>query len=318
MNIVFATDNNFVQHCCAAMTSVLYNNKNVTIYILTEGLSENNVSLLKRQAEKFNSELYVKTVDSSIISKLPMPKAAAQHISPATYYRLFVEEILPDNVDKIIYLDCDVIVRSSLLPLWNIDIEGLPLAAVYQNNSWATNKYKVKMSAYERLNMVDAKGYFNAGVLLINVKYWREINARMLLLDFMRNHYERIVHHDQDILNGCFYRDVVSISDIWNCRLPIKKGFYGEAFLDKRKIRKIKSDAVIVHYVNRPKPWEFACNNPYVSEYFRYLDMTPFAGWRPAVKWSNIYTFRIRPILVNIKHFFDRVFSTGIYSKQYK
>lgn len=313
MNIVLATDNNFIQHCCVTITSILCNNKDVDIFIITEGLSAENENVLKTQTEKYGGRFHIALVDKKVIAKLPMPKTAAMHISPATYYRLFVAELLPESVDKLIYLDCDIIVRGSLEEYWNIDIEGKPLAAVYQRNSWATNTYKGRISSYVRLDMKDAVGYFNAGSLLINLKYWREQDVQNKLLSFMETHYDRIISHDQDILNGCFYKQVLPISSIWNCRLPMKAEYYGDKYLSKDDIKMITQSAIVIHFVNRPKPWEYACNHPYAKEYYKYLDMTPFAGWRPAFCFKNIYQYDVRPFLVNVKHSIDKVLKTGFY-----
>ena len=319
MNIVLATDNNFIQHCCVTITSILCNNKDVDIFIITEGLSAENENILRTQTEKYDGRFHIALVDKAVIAKLPMPKTAAQHISPATYYRLFVAEILPDTIDKLVYLDCDIVVRGSLADYWNIDLTGRPLAAVYQRNSWATNTYKGRISSYERLDMDCAVGYFNAGSLLINLKYWREHHVQEMLLRFLETHYDKIISHDQDILNGCFYKNVLPVSNIWNFRCPMVPDYYGSEFIDKKEIKNITQQAVVIHYVNRPKPWEYACKHIYTKEYYKYLDQTPFVGWRPAFKWENIYKYHIRPILVDIKHFFDKLFKTGYYSpKNYK
>ena len=267
-------------------------------------------SALKKQTEKLGGIFHIALVDKKIIAKLPMPKNAAQHISPATYYRLFVAELLPTEVDKLIYLDCDIIVRGSLEEFWNTNITGKPIAAVYQRNSWATNTDKGRISSYTRLDMKNAIGYFNAGSLLINLRYWREHYAQDLLLSFLKTHFNKIISHDQDILNGCFYKQVVPVSDIWNFRLPMKPEYYGNVYLSERDIKSISQSAIVIHFVNRPKPWEYACNNPYVKEYYKYLDMTPFAGWRPAFCINNVYQYRIRPILVGVKHFLDKIIKT--------
>ena len=316
MNIVLATDNNFVQHCCVTLTSILCNNKEVNIYLISESLTESNINLLKVQTEKLGGKFHLSLVNKDVIAKLPMPESAAQHISPATYYRLFVAELLPIEVEKIIYLDCDIVVRKSLEDYWNINIDNKPIAAVYQRNSWAENTYKGRQSAYDRLDMKGAVGYFNAGSLLINLKYWRKYRVEETLLSYMQSHYDKIINHDQDILNGCFYKQVVSISNIWNFRLPMRPEFYGADYISKAEIKKIHDAAVVVHFVNRPKPWEYACVHPYVKEYYKYLDMTPFTGWRPKFSLRNIYQYNIRPVLVDIKHLIDKILKRGYYNKK--
>ena len=300
MNIVLATDNNFVQHCCVTLTSILYNNNDVDLYIITDGLTVENERLLESQTKKMNGKFHLALVDKSIISKFPMPKTGLnEHISLATYYRLFVAEILPVTIEKIIYLDCDMVIVGSLEDFWKIDINNKPIAAVYQHNTWATLN-----NVYERLNIPYGTGYFNAGSLLINLKYWRDYNIQDKLLKYMFDNYNRIVYHDQDILNGYFYKSVIPISNIWNCRYPMIEDYYGADYIDKTSIFKIYERKVIIHYVARPKPWEYACNHPFRNEYYKYLDMTSYFGWRPKFQWANFKRYKINHYISRIYHFF--------------
>lgn len=316
MNIVFATDNNFVQHCCVALTSVLYHNKGACIYIITDGLTRQNEEILRNQTERLGGTFRIAKVDNEIKKQLPMPKIAAQHISIATYYRLFVEELLPETVEKCIYLDCDMIVRGSLRKLWNVNVENKPIAACYQHNTWATNTYKGRKNRYELLGMQNPIGYFNAGMLVINLKYWREKRMKDNLLNYMHIYYDKIINHDQDILNGYLYKDVVSLSNIWNFRLPLVLDYYGDFYVNKKIKKEIQDNAIIIHYVNRPKPWEYSCNHPYVREYYKYLNMTVYKGWSPQFSVQNIYKYHIRTFGVDIKHLIDRIFKTGYYNKK--
>ena len=89
MTIVLATDENFVQHCCVAMASVLKHNQDVFFYIFTEGISKENALVLKNLVSDLGGRLEIILVDSNTVRKFPMPANADAHISIATYYRLF-------------------------------------------------------------------------------------------------------------------------------------------------------------------------------------------------------------------------------------
>lgn len=295
MNIVLASDNNFVQHCCVTMTSILRHNKNVVFYLFTEGLSEENVKLLTQHVERLGGVLKICLMDSSIVSRFPMPKQNATHITVATYYRLFAELALPRSVNRLIYLDCDIVVRGELTELYNTNLDGYAIAAVYQHNEWG-----IENKAFERLHIPFKNGYFNAGVLMINLNYWREHDVTNRLLNFIRNHYDRIIAHDQDTLNSVLNEEVRALDYKWNY-LPV--------FLDSSKFTfpaKVdytdKKEPVIVHFVNRPKPWEYYSDHPYTSEYYENLDLTPFKGWRPKWNWASFEKYRIRPIIRKFIH----------------
>jgi lipopolysaccharide biosynthesis glycosyltransferase len=178
MNIICSTDDNFVQHCTVMLTSVLLNNENVVIWLLSEGLTEENKKILKEEVESKGGIFNYIKVNSDIIAKLPMPKNdSLSHISPATYYRLLISEILPIEVHKAIYLDCDIIVKESMFELWDIDISNFAVGAVHQ-------LYNEIVDA-ERLGYPINYGYFNAGVLLINIDYWREHQISKKLIDYL-------------------------------------------------------------------------------------------------------------------------------------
>lgn len=298
MNIVFATDNNFVQHCATAIVSLLLNNKDskVSIYILTEGLTPENIDLLKGLIEQKNGELHVIEVDIDKLKGVPMPKNLnLSHISIATYYRLLIPNLLPDSVDRVIYLDCDIIVRGSLLELWNTDINKAAIGAVYQIVDWNIN-------AIRRLGYPTSFGYFNAGVLIVNLKYWRENLISNKLISFLENKYDKIVYHDQDALNGVLYDQCVKIDCKWNMLTgfltkqifsinDVDNGILINDYSDyKEQIRTQKIDPSIIHFVSKPKPWDVYCDHPFKKEYYYYLSFTPFKDYRP----QNILLYSIK------------------------
>lgn len=297
MNIVLASDNKFVQHCCVTMTSILRHNKNVVFYLFTEGLSEENNKLLSHQVEQMGGVLKICLMDSSIVSRFPMPKTSATHITVATYYRLFSELALPKDVERLIYLDCDIVVRGDLSELYNTDLEDCAVAAVYQHNEWG-----VANKTFERLEIPFEYGYFNAGVLLINLDYWRKNNVTNRLLDYIRDNYDKIRAHDQDTLNAVLYKETKALDYKWNF-LPVFLDTSNVTFPSKVDYSK-KVDPMVVHYVNRPKPWEYYSDHPYTSEYYQNLDLTPFKGWRPKWSWASFEKYRLRPFahkLISLK-----------------
>lgn len=285
MNVILSTDNNYVQHCAVTMMSILENNTDVKIFLLTEGLTKENEFILYKLVKDKNAVLNILKVDSSFLRKVPMPKHLA-HISIATYYRLFVASLLPPEVDKIIYLDCDLIVRKDLSELYNINIENYSLAAVYQDDPLLLT------TEMERLNIPKDKGYFNAGVLLINLDYWRKNNIEDKLLNYIKDNYDNIVYHDQDTLNGLLYDHVYMLPCKWNmltayfcetvnCFTSSKCVIYRNEILSGSG-----ADPAVVHYVGAIKPWHWESVHPFKNDYYFYLDMTSFSGWRPEPKLS--------------------------------
>lgn len=286
MNIVCATDDNFVQHCSIMLTSLLVNNSDVQIYVLTEGLKPENEKIIREEVEDKGGKVDFCIVDSSIVEKFPMPEGAGlQHISRATYYRLLISDLLPKSVEKVIYMDCDIIVNKSIQELWDTDLSGYALAACKQIGFG----YEA-----ERLGYPIEYGYFNAGVNMINLSYFREHNVSGQLIKYIADNYSKIKYHDQDTLNAVLYDKTLHIMPQWNMTSIIyayqlqKRGdnvagvVLNDYKAEKESAFKNMKDPYVVHYVSRPKPWQVNCVHPLYHLYYDYAKRTlHFADIQP-------------------------------------
>lgn len=278
MNIVCATDDNFVQHCCIMLVSLLVNNKDVEIYVLTEGLKQKNKAIIIEEVERYKGKVNFCMVDSSIIEKFPMPKIGGlSHISKATYYRLLIADLLPDSVHKAIYLDCDMIVNRNIEELWNTELEGYAIAASKQIGFG----YEA-----ERLGYPIEYGYFNAGMNVINLDYFRKYNVSQQLIDYIIKNYNLIKFHDQDALNGVLYDKTVHVMPQWNMTSVLyayeleRRGDRNNGVVinsyekEKKNARMYLRDPYILHYVSKPKPWQDNCVHPLYAMYYDYAKKT--------------------------------------------
>lgn len=278
MNIVCATDDNFVQHCCIMLVSLLINNKDVSIYVLTEGLKPENIKKIEEEVSAKQGRLKFCKVDPTIVEKFPMPKGSnLAHISRATYYRLLIPELLPSDVEKVIYLDCDMIVSCSIQKLWETDMTGYALAAVPQIGY-----------GYEalRLGYPIEYGYFNAGMNVINMNYFREHHIVEGLIDYIEHNTSRIIYHDQDTLNAVLYDKTKHLLPMWNMTsLIYTPGLDGRGdkqngiiindyHLEKENAKQYKKCPPILHYVSKPKPWNKDCVHPLYHLYYDYAEQT--------------------------------------------
>ena len=297
MNIVLASDNNFVQHCAVTIVSILKNNCDVTLYLLTDNLSIENEYMLLTLTQLNDGKLIVVKVPDNILDKLPMPKGLFLHISVATYYRLFISELLPSHIDKVIYLDCDIVVRHSLEELWNTNLMDYAIGAVYQYNEWSDNE-----NSWDRLHIERKHGYFNAGVLLINLRYWRKFNIQERFMNFIEENFTVIRSHDQDVLNAVLSQSTFPLEYRWNLLPWLFDDYSAWTFpydILLANVKKDIGDPYIVHFVNTPKPWQSGCTNPFRSEYYKYLEYTPWKDFRPSFEFRSWIYYRIsHPVMV--------------------
>lgn len=278
MNIVCATDDNFVQHCSIMLVSLLVNNKDVEVYVLTEGLKAENKEILIEEVERYNGKIHFCIVDTSIVEKFPMPKIGGlNHISRATYYRLLIADLLPKTVHKAIYLDCDMIINHSIEDLWNTNLTGYAMAVSLQIGFG----YEA-----ERLGYPINYGYFNAGMNVINLDYFRKNNISQMLIDYIATNYKKIKFHDQDALNGVLFNKTIHVMPQWNMTSVAyvyqleKRGDRKDGVLingyenEKKNVKEHLHDPYILHYVSKPKPWQKGCVHPLFYMYFAYAKKT--------------------------------------------
>lgn len=303
LNIIFSSDNHYAQHLGAAMQSLLQNNQDfavVRIYVIDNEISISNKEKLCDIANKFsNAKIIWISFDEW---KLRLQLNMAWSISVSSYARLFVADMLPSDIDRVLYLDCDMIVCDSLHNLWNTDLQGCVLGAV-QDTISNTTKATVGLISEER--------YFNAGMLLIDLTEWREQSIESKCLSFIQEKNGCVVHHDQGVLNGVlrnqWFRlplcdNLMTIHFIFNRRRVID--YFGEHadFYSENEIVNAKEHPVIMHYTPSftSRPWCKNCKHPFRMLYWENLAQTPWKGARPEKskeKWYvKLINWRYRSI----------------------
>ena len=195
MNILCCIDRNYLMPLGVSMVSIFENNKNekVTVHVIAKDFEDYHRSIINDIAKKYNQHICFYSIDPNLLANLPV----YDHLTNATYIRLFIADILPENIEKILYMDNDVIVNNSLRELWDTDITSHPAAAVLDS-------YTCDLEVYNKLHYDKSLGYFNAGVMLINLKYWRENKVLDLAMNYLKENYANILHADQDIMNYLF------------------------------------------------------------------------------------------------------------------
>jgi lipopolysaccharide biosynthesis glycosyltransferase len=280
IRIACASDDGYVPHCAALLASIFENNRNnsVEINILTEGIASHNVTRLKSIGEKYGQVVNIVKIPLNCFDGFPIGKRFEGYINRSTYYRLLMPSLFK-NYDKILYLDCDIIVVSDLLTLWNTAIDGYAIAGV-------KDSINNQISGPCRLGYDPKDAYFNAGVGLWNLKYLRSINFDEKVKDYLKENYNRILFHDQDILNALLHGRYYELSIKWNLMGIFLRGAdyvrLKEEWLDDMK------KPCIIHFADTLKPWFKECDNPYKDLYWRYLRITPWVYYKATFKYPFV------------------------------
>jgi len=264
MNIACSINRTFIHPLCVMLHSLHEHTLHyVKVFILHTELREDDIdyinNILKEDKRLELVFLKVKT-STSALSNL---KKLRDGLSVETYYRLLLPLELPIDVGKVIYIDADIVVNDDVMKLYELDIENDYLGAVVEicEQFYQTTKLK---------SIID---YFNAGVLLINLKKWRVDNFLNMCLLYAAEHPERIVMEDQDILNGTLNGTWKRVPLKWNVTRNLifnKKDYY--QYLDHEEVDNAIEQPSLIHYTSNFKPWKLIDNHPYQYKYMHYLE----------------------------------------------
>lgn len=280
INVCFTIEKGYAQHVCVAISSMLKNNLRAffSIYIFSLGLSKSlKASIQSALSDHPIHDLLFIDADNRLVKDFKV----TLHASSVNYLRLFIPSLLP-QLDKILYLDCDIIVRASLLELYEADVDNVLFAAVPHPNA----ERSVVLGIGEN-------DYFNSGVLLLNLAKWRNENATSLLRDFILRYPSKIHYWDQDALNAVYSTRYLRLGEKWN--------FVNSNVAPSELVA---LDVRIIHFAGMHKPWSPYSTHPLKDEYYRYLmpvrlKETAFAK----IKWKfrTLSSFLARQLNLNQK-----------------
>lgn len=216
-------DGNYSKFTGTAMLSIFSNTTAaVTAHILHDNtLTQDNRDKFVYVAGLYGQRLNFYNVEKICAEKLSemirlIPAVKTARVSVGAFFRLLIPQILPTNIDKLIYLDSDMLVNLNIVELWRTNLDDKPLAAVREMEANAYNYKTADATEKYLLNegIVKYEDYFNSGVLVMNLEYLRKSEALIMSGIKWRGEHTQCNCFDQDILNYLFAKDYV--------RLPVK------------------------------------------------------------------------------------------------
>ena len=272
--VVLATDNNYAPHAAVAILSALDMSTHPELlhfYVMESGnLNARNKELISQVAQSRGGRVEYISLDARQLAWLPTNR---RHISIVTYYRLVMHDFLPMDVERVIYIDSDVVVTDSLEKLWDIDLCKNPVGASPDEGGVLQRR---------RLRLPLSHTYFNAGVMVFDLRQIRQMNLVEEVQQAFRRNAEYITLQDQDLLNIVFCNRTFSLPLRWN----VNNRVYTQNELDPAYSAEEALAAAslpgIVHFTDRIKPWHDKSINPFTELYWDYRNMTPWAENRVA------------------------------------
>lgn len=206
-------------------------------------------------------------------------------LSRATLFRLLLPEVLPAEMERVIYLDADTLITGSLVDLWQTELAGHQLAAVRDAGSpFAAGPYGTDWRA---LGLEPGDPYFNAGVLLIALDRWRSAQSSQRALELLRETKPR--WGDQDALNTVLRGAWKELPRRWNLQTLDAAGGGLAWALWRDDVEAALADAAVVHYTDRVKPWHHASQHPLAGRWFDVLAGTAWGDWQSVSKSRPMY-----------------------------
>jgi lipopolysaccharide biosynthesis glycosyltransferase len=271
VHVVAACDPGFAQHLAVMLLSLAETNARheLSVFVLWNGPTAEKDKLREVLAGTPFAYTLIDLSDGAL-SDL----AGGVNFTVTTYARLLIGDHLPREVDRVLYLDGDILVRGDLQPLWSTNLEGRTAAAVTDLPRYEFNS---------TLGLPADALYFNAGVLLIDLARWRRLDIGARALAFSRQHPDRLRWCDQCALNFILHDDWVLLDRVWNFQsMDVAHVVNGHVRFDSVRPDRLAA-ARIIHFNGRSKPWHYLNDHPLKGEYLRYRRRTPW----PVVRFED-------------------------------
>lgn len=314
--IVYAADENYVQHAVVSIKSLSQSVRDLSqyeIYFLAMDLSE---YLTVKLMDVLNDCKFLFRIIKVSDMKDKFPNGIdVANLSITTYLRLFLAEILPNFIDKVLYLDCDTIVMQDLSSLIDYPMGDYLVCGVEDT----------MYPAIKKMTGLSSDGsYLNAGVLLVNLKKWRESNIVKSFLDFINRFDGKVPYLDQGVINGVIPNHGI-LPLAYNVQSPIYlihkyddllKFFSMNTYYSLEEFLQARSNPIILHYTSffAERPWFRFCLHPKKNIYRDLLQETPFAktsfqrnqyGW--GRKFKILLFNYLQPIYLALKFSKDKM-----------
>lgn len=291
MVVVCAADDNYSMPLAVTVRSVLENlnsYRKIILFIIDGGIKNHNKQKILKSLNSEICEIQFVPKPSSWLKDISEELQYCEsegiythkHVSLASYYRLFISELIPYQYEKAIYLDCDLLVKEDLEKLWQIDIGENYLLAV--QDIWIHNVSAPNgLLNYQELEISPYAKYFNAGVFVINLTKWRDNKIAAKAVEYFKQNKAYVRFHDQDILNALLAGRWGELDPRWNFTAGIYEysSWKNSPFSEDAYNNLINNNPYIIHFAAAAKPWN-SSHALLKEHFFDYVDMTAWSGWR--------------------------------------
>lgn len=294
MVVVYNCDERYAGIFAVSVFSLFECSKDVddiTVYLIDNGIKEDSLAKIQKIADVYKRKIIplpMPDIEALLGMNVAIPAKSNRIV---TCGRLFAATLLPDNIDKILYFDCDTIFLRSIKPLWEIDL----------GEYYAGMMADVLGPEYRSMLGIPAKGiYYNSGAALINLALWREKNIEQKFMEYLESQGGYVPWPDQGIFNAVLDGRILCLP----CEYNVHTALFSFPYEDLMEIRRMEwyyPKEEVEHALQNPgmvhftttfsvplRPWYEGCNHPYTDAFLNYRQKSP---WKDEPLWKDERTF---------------------------
>ncbi|MBR6779068.1 MAG: glycosyltransferase family 8 protein [Clostridia bacterium] len=247
-NILCAINKGYIKHFLAMINSLSDNNKesDFDVYVMHTNLDDQDKAYMESIVPE-NIKLSYIYMDNSLFKGAPKVKRYPYEI----YYRIFAPGLLPESVDRILYLDSDLIVHNNIDDLYNTDFKG--------NLFVACTQIKGFLQWFNRVRLTVGKNYYymNTGVMVMNISELRKVIDTDKIFKFIKHNGWRMTLYDQDVLCKFFGNRILLVDrNKYNLADRHIRAYNRKHKKNPMDLEWVDKNNVIVHYLGTNKPWK--------------------------------------------------------------
>lgn len=284
MNVAYHSSDAYARILAVSIASLFENNQTcdeINVYVIERGIIDENKTALDSIAQKYcRSIIYIPMPDINDKENLQLKKVKKKWIFDS-YCRLYLDDLLPESVDKVLYLDSDVLVTDSLQELWDIDLSNYVAAGV---------KDCINKKYYEILGLKEGAHYCNSGVILINLKKWRKDHIGDKIRQFVHDRNGYVFFMEQTVMNGVIQDKWLILPVRYNVNTLMMTLSYQEIqtlrksddFYSENEVKEALEHPALIHmtsvFLVHNRTWIEGSNHPAKPLYEKYKALTPWAA----------------------------------------
>ena len=245
INLLVTIDEKYITPLLTMMHSYarFHEDIHTRLFIIHRTLSEENLKQIKDDLKNSNIEVIGTKIENSFFEGIPL----LERIPVESFDRILAFKYLPEDIDKCLYLDPDILINKSILPLYDMNLDGYYIAAATHINC------VINLINRIRLLMKDAKTYVNSGVVLMNLKQMRS-DFKIEEIQKLLKKFARVLFlGDQDMINVLYGSKCIVLDDaIYNLD---EKAYSRHVHRDNFNLERVKAETIFIHYNGKFKPW---------------------------------------------------------------